>query len=716
MAKVEGLTFKDLIDAQKRLAEKGDARAKEQVKKLTEMTKALENQGEVLNKQTKTLGNVEKNQKLDKAIQAVQTKQQADIVTDSNESVKDEDKLVKLTETLNKNIKKAMLDKTGEGVNSNIIKMFNEIKNIAKLTPEQSKEVLAKSGEKREFKTIGSRLGNFKEGVKDLFTVRGFLDKTGIVKRGSGGIFSEMFDAKEARQKQAKARIASGERAKDPITGEELSEKDSQKQFEADAKQEQKLRREQGKLERKIEKDYSPYISEEKIGDTKESKRLKEISEELVKVNPSLAPEGFGKKPVPDNIVPFAGPNQESNNLAVGTTSEESMAENTRVQQEQLELLKKIEENTRQGQAKPKKEEPKEEEKKGGFLSSLTDKFPRVGNILKRAGGGILRGAKGLGGAILKGGKSLLSSAGGISGIGKTAGAAAVAVGAGAALDYGAGKLGVGKDEKGNDLSIDEAQDEANWKKMSLGQKAISGIGRGIEKAGDLFFLGNMSRQAKSERIKNETEMLGGDGKKPTEAPAGDSRMYDSTDENYAKDPAYQKLLKEEMQLADPKDPASVRAAQEAASMRYADLPQVSGKAVPAPTPSGKTAPVAKAPMTNITKASPKTTGSSPYGPTGTRALTKEEERLMSDAAFEAEFGPADGAPKFEQAAPKSADVIYNKSAQTAPSAAKSTGESKTLVNAPTTINKSTQNNVTKLPVRNSDPSYIDYMRKRFSF
>ena len=490
MAKVEGLTFKDLIDAQKRLAEKGDARAKEQVQKLTEMAKTLENQGEALNKQAKSLGNVEKNQKLDKAIQVVQTKQQADIVTDSDESVKDEDKLVKLTETLNKNIKKAMLDKSGDGVNSNIIKMFNEIKNIAKLTPQQSKEVLAKSGEKREFKTIGSRLGNFKEGVKDFFTARGFLDKTGIVKRGSGGIFSEMFDAKEARQKQAKARIASGERAKDPITGEELSEKDSQKQFEADAKKEQKLRREQGKLERKIEKDYSPYISEEKIGDTKESKRLKEISEELVKVNPSLAPEGYNPdqkqtpkpmefgKPGKENVVPFVTPSQTPENVAVGTTSEESMAENTRVQQEQLELLKKIEENTRQGQAKPKKEEPKEEEKKGGFLSSLTDKFPRVGNILKRAGGGILRGAKGLGGAILKGGKSLLSSAGGISGIGKTAGAAAVAVGAGAALDYGAGKLGVGKDEKGNDLSIDEAQDEANWKKMSLGQKAISGIGR----------------------------------------------------------------------------------------------------------------------------------------------------------------------------------------------------------------------------------------------
>lgn len=83
---------------------------------------------------------------------------------------------------------------------------------------------------------------------------------------------------------------------------------------------------------------------------------------------------------------------------------------------------------------------------------------------------------------------------------------AAAMVATGAAVDYGLGKLGVGKDEEGKDLKIDTAQDDANWKKMTFGQKVESGIGRGIEKVGSTLFLDNMSREAQADRIKNETQ------------------------------------------------------------------------------------------------------------------------------------------------------------------------------------------------------------------
>jgi hypothetical protein len=83
---------------------------------------------------------------------------------------------------------------------------------------------------------------------------------------------------------------------------------------------------------------------------------------------------------------------------------------------------------------------------------------------------------------------------------------AAAMIGTGAAVDYGLGKLGVGKDKEGNDLQIDKKQDDANWAKMSMGQKIQSGVGRGIEKVGSALFLDNMSREAQADRVKNETE------------------------------------------------------------------------------------------------------------------------------------------------------------------------------------------------------------------
>ena len=81
-------------------------------------------------------------------------------------------------------------------------------------------------------------------------------------------------------------------------------------------------------------------------------------------------------------------------------------------------------------------------------------------------------------------------------------------VGAGAAVDYGVGKLGVGKDEDGNDLQVDEKQDDENWDKMTVGEKIQSGMARGVEKVGSSLFLGNIANEAKSERIKNETKYL----------------------------------------------------------------------------------------------------------------------------------------------------------------------------------------------------------------
>lgn len=165
---------------------------------------------------------------------------------------------------------------------------------------------------------------------------------------------------------------------------------------------------------------------------------------------------------------------------------------------EQLTVLKEI-----RDALAPKT--PRELTEQKGAPSSTTEK--------EKDGGGSLLGDLASGASDLMGSKGNLGKMGGrLMTAGRAAlpyaAAAGVALAGGAAVDYGLGKLGVGKDKEGNDLQVDTAQDDANWAKMSTGQKIQSGLARGIEKTGSALFLGNVSKEAQSERIKKETDYL----------------------------------------------------------------------------------------------------------------------------------------------------------------------------------------------------------------
>jgi len=84
----------------------------------------------------------------------------------------------------------------------------------------------------------------------------------------------------------------------------------------------------------------------------------------------------------------------------------------------------------------------------------------------------------------------------------------------GAAITAAAGAAGVGKKE------IDEKQDDENWKRMDLLEKAESGLARSIESVGSFVFLDNMANEARSQRIKNETDYFAKQGLKPTQETA----------------------------------------------------------------------------------------------------------------------------------------------------------------------------------------------------
>lgn len=153
------------------------------------------------------------------------------------------------------------------------------------------------------------------------------------------------------------------------------------------------------------------------------------------------------------------------------------------------------------------------EESGPGFLSTAgttaLEYGSKAGRMLKSGAGMLGRGAMTVGRTALGAGRTALQLGGRAlaTPVGATLAAGAAMYGVGRAVDYGAGKLGVGKDDKGNDLQADKKSDDANWNRMKWYHKAESGMARGIEKVGS-FVAPNMARQAEADRIKKETAGL----------------------------------------------------------------------------------------------------------------------------------------------------------------------------------------------------------------
>lgn len=102
------------------------------------------------------------------------------------------------------------------------------------------------------------------------------------------------------------------------------------------------------------------------------------------------------------------------------------------------------------------------------------------------------------------------SAAGKMAQLGKSllpwVGALAVTTGIASGVDYVLGETAdIGKQEITKE-QLDT--DAANWDKMSMGEKIISGAARGIEKIGSLVGLDNISKEAQSTRIEKESEAI----------------------------------------------------------------------------------------------------------------------------------------------------------------------------------------------------------------
>lgn len=130
----------------------------------------------ILKKQFDTLNRLEGRAKMDTVIQLAQ-------LYKSNRIDDDGDRVEGQLKDLNSNIVK-LLQKLGGEVTSGDAVTEND-----------------KVEDPRQFNTLKPRVENFKEGFKDFFTMRGFMDKTRIAPRGAGDIVSEYLDRNEARSK-----------------------------------------------------------------------------------------------------------------------------------------------------------------------------------------------------------------------------------------------------------------------------------------------------------------------------------------------------------------------------------------------------------------------------------------------------------------------------------------------------------------------------------
>lgn len=433
---------------------------------------------EILKRQTKTLESLERIASADRLIQLVQAKESID-------SENQQEGMKKELEQIGSLLKRGLLNKTGDGLNSNMIKMLVRIDKALTgpraLSNQEVRGISETAAGRRIFNTGKIKAENIKESAKDLFTVRGFLDKTGIAKRGSGGLFSEYLDRADEKKKYIESRAK--------IDGDS---KQSRKAYGKQFDKQQEIQFDISRNERELKKYRDQGFTEEQIFRTPESKKQRQLATDLAKVDTRVRPKGFDRltglvKSNGSNSIGIEDSNAAGAFVAPMTStdsSEESMLEQNRMISDQTELLSKIEENTRPGNKIEQKQPEPAKESSGGGLLDMLGGGKRLGGIAKSAGKGLLSAGKGLARFALP---------------------AAAAFAATNAIDFGLGKLGIGKTESGEDIAIDKEKDDANWKKMSTGQKIGSGVARGLEKVGSFIGFENLSRAAEAKRIESES-------------------------------------------------------------------------------------------------------------------------------------------------------------------------------------------------------------------
>lgn len=350
------------------------------------------------------------------------------------------DKTVDQLKSVNESIQS--LDKS---LNNNVIKLTQQVKKQSEaikksyrgMSESEASGITGKVMDRREYRTAKPRIDDLKGNIKDFFTFRGFLDKTGIVKRKSGGLISEYLDRAEDRKKYVEQRLKVDPTAK--LHGDKKAREIFAKQFN----EQQKIQYEIRKNEKSLKELKDAGFSDSQIKRSAEYKKSQELANQMAKVDTRVRPEGYdpktgmiaedgGAEPTgtgkSGKVLPFKKKDSDSG----GTLgSEESMLEQNRMIQEQTALLTKIEENTRGGKPGPSGTGGGGDGGGGlldGLLGMGKSGLKMAGGIAKTAGKFAMSAGKSMLGAAGKVGMGLLRAAGPI--------AAVASVGAGIYTGY----------------------------------------------------------------------------------------------------------------------------------------------------------------------------------------------------------------------------------------------------------------------------------------
>lgn len=286
--------------------------------------------------------------------------------------------------------------------------MLAQLKKIAagdyrKPLTEQNKAILDEQRDRKVHNTIAGNIGGAVKrgvggvvgGVANFLTPRGFLDKTGIVKKGSGGIIDQAFEARKARNDRVKARIMAGEPGTEKVDGFFNKIKQGFK-LKGEAALEQAQRREQAKLEDAVSKD-EQFMIDNGIDPTTARKkalekdgrgdRLNELAEGM-----KTTSRGSQEK------AKAAGEEEKEKEKADSNVVTEEEREQLKLQEGQVDKLTEIADNTKtmadafSGKASSKSSGDSGGGMFGGIGKGLTGLGKGIGGLTKGVLSGLSKG------------------------------------------------------------------------------------------------------------------------------------------------------------------------------------------------------------------------------------------------------------------------------------------------------------------------------------
>lgn len=355
------VSLKDLISAKKSLEQKD-----QQPERMTvaDLRKIMEDQTKTQKAQVVLLQDIKGTALQDKTIQlaqaALEVKMDRDLNKDEAEALETSKEILKANKEIAKELKK-------------------HGKVLETMSPDKAKKLAEKATGLEQFKTIGERVQDAKAGFKDFFSLKGFLNRTGLVDKSSTGIVATAVNRRAAKMQYVQDRMRIDPNLKNlkQFGGDEQKVRISlEKQFDKQQEARSAIRATSKDIAGLEKRGYSESqiartglyddLSKHTSSLEKVDPRIREHEKEATKTAAKETETKTDKQNRKAATVKLAAEEKADKKKADTTAvfAEENEVESDRESAKQTDLLAKIEENTRPahaaGDAKP------QEDAKGG--------------------------------------------------------------------------------------------------------------------------------------------------------------------------------------------------------------------------------------------------------------------------------------------------------------------------------------------------------------